>query len=349
MRGFDSHYPLTRRRSQVVRQSSAKAPFGSSNLPVASKIVIVGAGAIGGFIAAALSRAGLPTALVARGAHLDAIRANGLHVEGDLGTFDARVDASDTLAELEPFDALLLTFKAHQWPGIIAQLEPYAGSTIPVVTMQNGVPFWFVREPPLESVDPGGRIGALFTDAQTIGGVVHVSGHVAGPGHIVQSGGLRYVLGEASGENGERVRSIATQFHVAGLNAQVDDDLRRTLWFKLVGNASLNPVSATTGKTIGQMMRDPAALAQVRALMIEALEVGKYLGLVRNVEEEAQARIAYASRLDDVKTSTLQDVEARRSLEIDPILGATIELAQRCGVEVPRLRAMDAALRAAAR
>ncbi|HEY9085338.1 MAG TPA: 2-dehydropantoate 2-reductase [Candidatus Tyrphobacter sp.] len=310
------------------------------------RVVVVGAGAIGGFIAGALAHAGVPTSVVARGAHLEAIRERGLHVQGDLGDFTAHVDAAGDLRELPPGDVLLLTFKAHQWPAFLEQLAPYAGSCVPIVTLQNGVPFWFARTPPLQSVDPGGRIGAMFGDAQIIGGVVHVSGNVAEPGRIVQSGGLRYLLGEASGRNGERLHALAEVFRSARLQAEIDPDLRRSLWFKLVGNASLNPVSAATGMSIGAMMRDAPTLARVRALMLEVLAVGRALGLVADVEREADARIAYASRLDDVKTSMLQDVQAGRSLELDPILGATIELAERCGVEVPHLREIDTQLRA---
>jgi 2-dehydropantoate 2-reductase len=271
-----------------------------------------------------------------------------LHVDGDLGAFTARLEAAEDLRTLEPFDALLLTFKAHQWPSLLDQLAPYAGTSIPIVTLQNGIPFWFVREPPLESVDPGGRIGVLFSDAQTIGGVVHVSGHVAAPGHIVQSGGVRYILGEASGRNGERVERLAEMMRAARLAPEISGELRRVLWFKLVGNASLNPVSAATGMTIGQIMRDAGVLARVRSLMIEALTVGAALGLVDDIKEEAQRRITYASRLDDVKTSMLQDLEAGRPLELDPIVGATIEIAQRLGIAVPNLRAIDAELRAMA-
>jgi 2-dehydropantoate 2-reductase len=310
------------------------------------RVVVVGAGAIGGFIAAALARVSVPTGVVARGAHLDAIRERGLRVQGDLGEFTARVDAAADLRELPAADALLLTFKTHQWPGFLEQLTPYAGSSVPIVTLQNGVPFWFARTPPLESVDPGGRIGALFDDEQTIGAVVHVSGHLAEPGLVVQSGGLRYLLAEANGRNGERVEALAGVLRSAGLEAEVDGDLRRSLWFKLVGNASLNPVSAATGMSIGEMMRDAPTLARVRALMLEVLEVGRALGLVGDVEREADARIAYAARLDDVKTSMLQDAQAGRSLELDPILGATIELAERSGIDVPQLRAIDAQLRA---
>ncbi len=313
------------------------------------RVIVVGAGAIGGFIAGALARAGTPVGAVARGAHLEAIRKRGLRIDGDLGSFTARVDAAEALRSLEPFDALLLTFKAHQWAGFLEQLAPYARAGTPIVTLQNGVPFWFLREPPLECVDPGGRIGACFSDAQTIGGVVHVSGHVEAPGHVVQSGGLRYLLGEASGYNGERVSELVATLRAAGLAPEVTDELRRSVWFKLVGNASLNPVSACSGLTVGQIMRNERALERVRALMLEALAVGNALGLVAGpLEEEAERRIAYAARLDDVRTSMLQDREAGRPLELKPILGATIEMAGRFGVPVPALRAIDAELRSLA-
>jgi 2-dehydropantoate 2-reductase len=313
------------------------------------RIIVVGAGAIGGFVAAALARVGISTGVVARGPHLEVIREAGLRVEtSDLGSFVARVDAAADLRELPQADALLLAFKAHQWPSFMEQLAPAAYSGVPIVTLQNGVPFWFARTPPLNAVDPGGRIGAMFADAQVMGGVVHVSGHIAGPGVVVQSGGLRYILGEAGGSNDRRVRHLAALFVRAGLHAEVDDDLRKSVWFKLVGNASLNPTSVVTGMTIGQIMRDRKVLDGVRALMIEVLEVGKALGLVDEVEREAERRIAYAARLDDVKSSMLQDAEAGRALEIEPILGATIELAERHGVDVPRQRAMYERLRVAA-
>jgi 2-dehydropantoate 2-reductase len=303
---------------------------------------VVGAGGIGGFLAAALARAGLPVAVVARGEHLAAIRRDGLHVESDLGAFDVPVEAAEDLRELGAFDALLLTFKAHQWPQLLPQLEPFASTGTTIVTLQNGVPFWYVREPPLESVDPGGRIGALFPDERVAGGVVHVSGHVARPGAIRQSGGTRYVLGAPRGGRDARVDALVETLRAASLAAEADENIRQTVWLKLVNNAGLNPVSALRGLTIKPMLADSAARAEVRALMEEALHVGQAMGVVREVDIDA--RIAYAARLDDVKTSMLQDYERGRELEAGPILGALIELAGRYGVEVPRLRAAHEAL-----
>jgi len=307
------------------------------------RIGIVGAGAIGGFIAAALANAGVSVAIVARGPHLAAIRRDGLRIRSDLGEFAVRLEAAEDLRALGDFDVLLLTFKAHHWPAFLAQLEPFAQRGTSVVTMQNGLPFWFVREPPLRSVDPGGRIGRLFPDERTIGGVVHVSGTIVAHGEIRQSGGLRYVLGDPSGAENERLRALADAFSRAGLAPEIDPAIRTTVWLKLVNNAGLNPMSVISGMSVKPMLADPGVRARVRALMIEALEVGRAMGVVGEVNVDE--RIAYAARLDDVRTSMLQDFELGRSLELDPILGAIVELAQRRRVAVPLLESTYEELR----
>jgi 2-dehydropantoate 2-reductase len=300
-----------------------------------TRIAVVGAGAIGGFLAAALANSGHRVGVVARGAHLDAIQRRGLHVRSDLGEFSARVEASDDLHRLGAFDVLLLTFKAHQWPSLLAQLGTVPGNPA-IVTLQNGLPFWYVREPPLSSVDPGGAIGRTFSDDRIIGGVVHVSGHVPEPGVIAQSGGLRYVLGAPGGGTNAGVEHLAELFRRAGLAAEVDENVRATIWLKLVNNAGLNSVSVMRRMSIKPMLADPQARAEVHALMTEALAVGEAMGVVADVDVDA--RIAYAARLADVKTSMLQDYERGRTIELDPIVGAVIELAERYGVGVPHLR-----------
>jgi len=298
------------------------------------RVAVVGAGAIGGFLAAALAKAGVAVAAVARGEHLRAIRRHGIRVESDLGSFTTPIEAGDDLRQLGEFDLLLLTFKAHQWPAFLAQLEPYAGHAT-VVTMQNGLPFWYVRNPPLRSVDPLGSIGRLFPDETVIGSVVHVSGEVVQPGVIRQSGGLRYVFGVPNGA-GSRVDDLVTLFRRAGLAAERDDAIRATLWLKLVNNAGLNPVSVLARKTIKTMLEDPQSRARVHQMMSEAIRVGQVMGVVADVSVDQ--RIAYAARLSDVKTSMLQDYERGRPLELDPILGAVVELAERHRVDVPNLR-----------
>jgi 2-dehydropantoate 2-reductase len=249
------------------------------------------------------------------------------------------------LHELGEFDALLMTFKAHHWSGLLAQLERFAGTSTTIVTLQNGLPFWYVREPSLRSVDPGGRIGRLFGDDQVVGGVVHVSGSVVEPGAIRQTGGLRYLLGAPQGGPSERVDALVEVMRSAGLAAEADANIRESVWLKLVNNAGLNPVSVLRNATIAPMLSDAASRIEVRRLMSEALQVGRAMGVVSNVDIDA--RIDYAARLDDVKTSMLQDYERGRALELEPILGAVIELAERYAVQVPNLRTSYGALRRA--
>ncbi|HET9030643.1 MAG TPA: 2-dehydropantoate 2-reductase [Candidatus Aquilonibacter sp.] len=309
------------------------------------RVAVVGAGAIGGFIAAALARSGTEVAVVARGAHLEAIRRRGITLtHSDLGPFTARVDASDDLRTLGAFDAVLLTFKAHQYPALLPQLSALASSNATIVTLQNGVPFWYARMPALQTVDPAGRIGALFPDDRIVGGVVHVSGHIVEPGKIHQSGGMRYAFGAPAGGTNDRVETLASAFGWAELAPEVDESVRSTIWLKLVNNVGLNSVSTLHGLTIRQMLERAATREEVRELMHEALAVGQALGVVAEVDIEG--RIAYAQRLADVRTSMLQDYEAGRPLEIDPILGAVVELGERLGVDVPRVRRTYERLRA---
>jgi len=214
-----------------------------------TRIAVVGAGAIGGFLAGALARAGHRVALVARGPHLAAVQRDGIRIESDLGNFAVRVEAAADLRELGDFNVLLLTFKAHQWPSFRPQIEPFANRSATIVAMQNGVPFWYVRERPLASVDPGGAIGRLFPDDRVVGSVVHVSGRIVEPGVVRQSGGLRYVLGDPRGGAGDATTALAAIFQDAGLAAEIDRDIRSTIWLKLVNNAGLNPVSVLRAMT----------------------------------------------------------------------------------------------------
>ncbi|HTV74992.1 MAG TPA: 2-dehydropantoate 2-reductase [Candidatus Acidoferrales bacterium] len=311
----------------------------------AMRVVVVGAGAIGGYIAASLARAGTDVAVIARGAHLEAIRRSGITVvASDLGAFSAPVEASDDLRALEAFDLALLTFKAHQWPALIPQLRAASQAGTTVVTLQNGVPFWFRRRPALQTVDPNGTIAALFPDERVIGGVVHVSGHIVEPGKLRQSGGGRLVLHALHPAAQERLAWLDAAMRTAGLQPELEANIRRFVWLKLVNNAGLNPVSTVHRMTIHEMLTDPVARGEVRELMHETVAVGRALGVVDDVDLDA--RLDYAMRLTDVQTSMLQDSLSHRPLELDPIVGAVIELGDGLGVPVPRLRAIYDALRA---
>ncbi|HEX5275445.1 MAG TPA: 2-dehydropantoate 2-reductase [Candidatus Rubrimentiphilum sp.] len=303
-------------------------------------IVVFGAGAIGGFIAGALARSGADVGVVARGAHLAAIRENGLRVESVLGNFEVAIPAADDLREFDNPQYVLLTFKSHQWSGVLPQLERAVRSGATFLTLQNGLPFWYSRDRALESVDPGGRIRAAIPYEQVTGGVVHTSGMTPAPGHVKQTGNVLYPIGELDGSETARIVQIARIFEAAGLRATVERDIRRLVWRKLLGNLALNPVSALTGATVRAMLDDPPTRAVLRAIVEEGLAVARAAGVEIGVT--AEERLDMAMHIADVKTSTLQDLEAGKPLELEPICGATIEIARRYGVPVPHIETVYA-------
>ena len=303
-------------------------------------IVVVGAGGIGGFIAGALARAGTAVGVVARGPHLEAIRKSGLRIESRLGTFTATVQASADLREFDAPKFVLLTFKSHQWPGLLPQVERAARGGATFVTLQNGMPFWYLRDRALQSVDPDGRIRAAIPAGQIIGGVVHTSGVVVSPGFVRQTGSMLYPIGELDGSTTARVTGLSRVFESAGLDAPVEGDIRRLVWRKLLGNLALNPVSALTGATVRTMLDDPPVRALLLAIIEEGLAVARAAGV--DVGVNAEERLEMANHIADVKTSMLQDLEAGKELELEPICGAAIEIARELRVPVPHIETVYA-------
>lgn len=304
------------------------------------RIAIFGAGAIGGFIAGALARAGNDVCLVARGAHLQAVRAGGLRIKSDLGEFTVSVPASDDLRDFGDLDYVLITFKSHQWHGVLSQFDKAISGGAVFVTLQNGLPFWYDRNRALESVDPGGQILRTIPYDRIIGGVVHASGHIVSPGVVHQSGGTLYPIGELDGAARERTTILSDLMQRAGLNAPVELEIRRNIWRKLVNNLALNQVSALTRATVRSMLANPSVRALLRAIIDEGLAVARASGVEPGVD--AEERLHWAERIADVKTSMLQDVEAGKPLELEPIAGAVVELAQRYDVAIPHTQTVYA-------
>jgi 2-dehydropantoate 2-reductase len=246
-----------------------------------------------------------------------------------------QLQAASDLRELGDADYVLLTFKSHQWNGVLPQFERAIAGRAVFVTLQNGLPFWYSRDRALESVDPGGKILHAIPYDRIIGGVVHASGHIAAPGVINQSGGMLYPLGELDGSVTPRIQALSRAFAAAGMNAPIEPDIRRNIWRKLVNNTALNPVSALTRATVHAMLNDPSTREVLRAIINEALAVARASGV--EPEADADERLKWAEHIANVKTSMLQDVEAGKPLELEPIAGATVELARRYGVAVPHI------------
>jgi 2-dehydropantoate 2-reductase len=285
------------------------------------------------------ARGGLDVTLLARGAHLEAMRTRGVRVREDGGEWEARPPATDDAAVIGPVDVVFLTAKAHSLPEMAPRLGPLLGAQTAVVSLQNGIPWWFFTEA-LEGTDPGGAIVAAIERRRVVGGIAYCSTQVTEPGVVWHSSGKRFSIGEPEGGRSQRCRDISRALVAAGLHCPVTTHIREEIWTKLLGNVAFNPISALTGASMAAILREPATRTLVREVMCETEAVGTALGI--RLPITIDQRMAGAEQMGEHKTSMLQDLEAGRSLELEPIVGAVLEVAGRYNVPVPRIEALYA-------
>jgi len=297
-------------------------------------ICVVGAGAIGGWIAAKLALAGNEVSLVARGETLRAIESQGLDItEGD-DTRCVAVTASDDPGSLGVHDVVVVAVKAPALPAISPTLQSLVGPATQIVPVQNGVPWWFTDDP-LRSIDPDLTIADAFPIEQVAGCVVHASCFRSAPNHVTVKQAEKLILGEPGGDRSERIERLCTLFENAGIRCEASENVRRAIWYKLWGNATINPMSALTRSTADKLLDDPVIRAFMAEAMDELAAVGAAIGCP--ISESAEDRMAVTGRLGAFKSSMLQDVEAGRPIELEALLGAPREIAARADVPTPQL------------
>jgi 2-dehydropantoate 2-reductase len=301
------------------------------------KFLIAGAGAIGAYVGARMARAGFDVTLFARGPHLRAMQEHGVLVKSSDGDFIARPKIAGSLEEVGPVDVVFLAVKAHGLPQLAPQLKAVLGPETTVVSTQNGIPWWYFQGfggewdgLRLERVDPGGVIASAIEARRVIGSIVYLATEITSPGVIQHIEGNRISLGEPDGSRSERIRKIAEALVASGLRSPISTRLRHEIWVKVLGNASLNPVSALTRSTIVQMVRDPGVCSVIRGIMEEVEAVSNKLGMELPVTIDQ--RIAGAEKVGEHKTSMLQDLEAGRPLELEALVGSVVELGERVGL-----------------
>ena len=310
-------------------------------------ITVVGAGAIGGLMAAKLAAAGEAVSVVARGEHLKAIRERGLVLKEGGEEIVARVDATDRIADAGRPDLVVLAVKAHQLAPIAADVASILSPATMVLTAQNGIPWWYffkhggphegVR---LKSVDPGGVIADHLPIDAIIAGIVYQAAEIESPGVIRHIEGNRFPLAEIDGARSERVAALSRLFFKAGFKSPVLTDVRAEIWTKLWGNLAFNPISALTRAMLDDICRFPPTRALAAAMMREAQAVGEAFGVRFRISVEQ--RIAGAEGIGAHKTSMLQDIEHGRAIEIEALLGSVVELARLADVATPHLDAVYA-------
>jgi 2-dehydropantoate 2-reductase len=311
-------------------------------------ITIIGAGAIGGLMAAKLAAAGERVSVVARGEHLRAIRERGLTLKEGAEEAVVRVDATDRIAHSGRPDLVVLAVKAHQLAPIAADVASILSPATMVITAQNGIPWWYffkhggphegVR---LNSVDPGGVIADHLPIDAIIAGIVYQAAEIESPGVIRHVEGNRFPLAEIDGARSERVAALSQLFFNAGFKSPVLTDVRAEIWTKLWGNLAFNPISALSRAMLDDICRFPPTRALAAAMMREAQAVGEKFGVRFRISVEK--RIAGAEGIGAHKTSMLQDVEHGRRIEIEALLGSVVELARLAEVATPHLDAVYAA------
>jgi 2-dehydropantoate 2-reductase len=310
-------------------------------------ITVIGAGAIGGHIAAKLAAAGERVTVVARGEHLKAIRERGLILKENGEEIVARVEATDRITEAGGADLIVLGVKAHQLAPIAADVASIVAPATMIMTTQNGIPWWYfykhggphegVR---LESVDPGGVIARHLPIDAVVAAISYQAAEIEGPGVIRHVEGHRLPLAEIDGRKTERIAALSELFTRAGFKSPALSDVRTEIWTKLWGNLTFNPVSALSHATLEDICRFAPTRTLAAAMMREAQGVGEAFGI--RFRLSVDKRIAGAESIGAHKTSMLQDIEHGRGTEIDALLGSVIELARLADVATPHLDAIYA-------
>lgn len=308
------------------------------------KIAVIGAGAIGGLVGARLALSGEDVTFIVRGANLQAIRANGIKLIEMSGEerVATNVKATDNYDEAGPQDLVILALKAHQVEAVADQIGKLFGPDTVVVTMQNGIPFWYFHNHggPFEghtvrSVDPSGELAKKIPPERVLGCVVYPAADLTAPGVIRHGEGERFPVGELDGSSSARAQAVSECFQRAGFKAPVLDNIRSEIWLKLWGNVCFNPISALAHSTLVDICQYPLARELAAEMMREAAAVATKLGITFRVTLDR--RIEGAEKIGKHKTSMLQDVEAGRGPEIDALVGSVVELARLTDTPTPHI------------
>jgi 2-dehydropantoate 2-reductase len=326
------------------------------------RFAVLGAGAIGAYVGAALARGGADVTLIARGAHLAAMRESGVRVLSPRGDFTAHPPVTDDLGAVADADVVFVALKAYSLPAMAPRLGELLAPGSAAIWAQNGIPWWYFQAMPevggaggadagfggarsgiggvLESVDPGGIITKSIAPEHNVGCVVFCSTEIIEPGVIRHIEGTRFTIGEPDGTESQRCTEISAAFKAGGLRAPVETKLRDQIWLKLIGNVAFNPVTALTRATLGDLGTVPEMVDLLKAVFAECAAVAERLGISFPVSLDRRLEAGIA--VGDHKTSMLQDLEAGKQLELGCMTGAVTELAGRLGVAVPHVDAIHA-------
>ena len=317
------------------------------------RLCVYGAGAIGGNLAARFAKGGAEVSIVARGAHLAAIRANGLTMHAHDGTHLCHPKASDDPADLGPQDAVIVTVKTPALPDVARGIAPLLRADTPVVFVMNGIPWWYFDHHGgphdgmrLDAADPGEALRRAIGVERAIGGVVYTAAEVTAPGVVhSEHGNIRLILGEPDGRTSDRARAISAVLEAGGMPCPVSPDIRTEVWSKLLGNLSSGPICLLTRMGVRDSFADPLVREAARTSAREGMAIAAALG--RPLPASVVDRVANSTMAH--KPSILQDLELGRPTEIATLFELPLQLARLAGVATPQLDLLVALARQAAR
>ena len=327
-------------------------PFHYAPKPVKpTRVCVVGAGAIGGLLAAKLSLAGHTVTVIDLGTHLEAIKKDGLKLVWEDGSEEiAKLKAVETAAEAGPQDLIVLAVKAHFLENVVRDIETMYDENTMVMTVQNGLPWWYFQRlggqydgQQLDCLDPTGILSKKIDASRIIGCVVYPAAAVTSPGVIHHVEGDRFPVGELDGEESDRVKWVHDVLVSSGLKSRVLADIRAEIWLKAWGNLSFNPISALTHATLVDICQFKETRELAAAMMGEAQEVAEKLGI--KFRHTIEKRIQGAESVGAHKTSMLQDVEVGRALETEALVGSILEIASLTETPAPATRAIYACVK----
>lgn len=308
------------------------------------RIAVVGAGAIGGYIAGHLARAArAEVSVVARGHTLAALRADGLHVTTPRGTFSVALNAVDDARALGPQDYVFLTLKAHQVDGALGSIVPLIDAHTTVLPPTTGIPYYFFHglqgefaDSRLPAVDPGNRHWQAMPPSQVLGIAYWIGAHSPAPGCVVQDGSRAACpVGEIDGSSSARAALLSELLTEAGLHAPMRENIRGDIWVKFVNSLCWNPVAVLTLARLGEMAEAAGVVATVRTMMDEADAIGRKLGV--QIPQPPEKRMAVTLSASGHKMSMLQDLELGRPLELDVLAQSIAALRVLAGAPSPTI------------
>ena len=304
------------------------------------KICIVGAGAIGGYLGVKLIKAGLDVSLVARGAHLKAMKKTGLTIIENEKETVCFPKCSETMEELGKMDFIFIALKAYSITGMAKEIAKLFDENTSVITAYNGIPWWYFfntggqfNNYRIKCIDPDNTQWNLMTPERIIGCVVYPATEIIRPGVIKHMEGNRFSLGEPSGVQSERISRISKALISAGLKAPIRNNIRQEIWTKLIGNLAFNPLSVITGETLDVLLSKKENKDIAYAAMKEASLIMDKLQIPLNIS--INQRIDGAAKVGSHKTSMLQDYERGKELELDALVVAVKEIGGLLSIKTP--------------